>query len=131
MVSFLQTDVVTFRDPLSRNAQTYRWWAERGLIHSEVVETGDYASHLVRDILLRLRSLQDMIGNTRRRGMGGFRADDVESYQRYIEKMIDLCKKAQLQGRPEIAASAKQASEAYNARKSSVLMTNKLAVCTF
>ena len=78
-----------------------KWWAEGGLIHFED-PSGKFGSIPVRDILLRLNALKDMLGNSLRHpdGIVAHR-DEMLRHQDYVEGMIKLCKKAQDQGRPD------------------------------
>lgn len=94
------TDVVVFRDPVARNAHTFRWWAERGLIRWEDQITGENGTQSVAVTLERMKGLNDMIGNSRT-DKGYNRPDEVREYQNYIDAMLELCKKAHRQGMPD------------------------------
>ena len=87
----------------------YRWWAERGLIHWEHVDTGDYGTMQVRVCLERLERLNVMVKNVRHsdkdpsKGEGALEAafgGDSRAQSRYIEDMIELCQRARAQGTP-------------------------------
>jgi len=78
-----------------------RFWAERGLIHMEDARDNSYKIFTVRTILHRIRALNDMLGNTRAGRQGFMHEDKVRTIQDFIDRMTDLCKKAQEQGMPE------------------------------
>ena len=85
-----------------------RWWAEHGMIHSERLSDGKFETHRVSDILKRLKALNDMVGNSRSDvGLAKY-GDEVEDYRRGIEELIQLCRKAQDQGRPDDPRAVKQ-----------------------
>jgi hypothetical protein len=111
----LDNDVVKF--------QNYRWWAERGMIHWENMDTGDYGSQSVRITLQRLRGINDMVKNSledvNKSGQKLFYHDEVEKHQRYIDNMTELCKEAQRQGMPTDDGAAKDAARR---RKKTVIM---------
>ena len=98
---------VVFRDPTSPNAYPHRWWAERGMLHWECQITGAYGSQSVAVTLERMKGLNDMIGNSRT-DKGFSRPDEVAAYQRYIDGMLELCKLAHSQGRPDDPKHAAQ-----------------------
>lgn len=75
--------------------QKYRWWAERGMIHWENVDTEAYGSQSVRVTLQRLKSLNDMVKNDL------YAAETEAQHASYIERMVDICREAQQQGAPE------------------------------
>jgi len=103
--------------------QGYRWWAERGMIHWENMNTGDYGSQSVRVTLQRLRGLNDMVKNSlddvNKSGQKLFYHDEVEEHQRYIESMTELVKMAQAQGTPGDSGVAR---DARRRRKKTVVM---------
>ena len=78
-----------------------RWWAEGGLVHCED-KTGHFTTIPVRDVLQRLKALNDMIGTSRAHpdGIAGHH-DAMVDHLGYIEQMIGLCQRAQSQGRPD------------------------------
>jgi hypothetical protein len=78
-----------------------RVWAERGLIHWEDGKDNSYASISIKDALLRIQALNEMLGN---------RVDDKdiprfrelrEKIQVFIEKMQDVIAQAREQGAPD------------------------------
>jgi hypothetical protein len=88
----------------------YRWWAERGLIHWEHKETGDYGTSPVRVVLTRLSRVNEMVHNVRtgdkdpEKGEAALEAafgGDSSVHADYIDDMIELCRKAKEQGDPE------------------------------
>jgi len=85
--------------------QNYRWWAERGMIHWEHKNTGDYGTVPIRICLQRLRALNDMVQNSildsHESGKKFMYGDEIQVHQKYIDDMVLLCKKAQVQGSPD------------------------------
>jgi hypothetical protein len=83
----------------------YRWWAERGLIHWEHKDTGDYGTVSIKEALIRLRGLNDMVTNSlaesHEAGSKFLYRDEIEKMQKFIDEMLQLCKKAKAQGAPD------------------------------
>jgi hypothetical protein len=113
--------MVTILAP-SRSMVKYKgikWWAEKGMICSEDDRPGDlrdkqnragaYKMHTVRDILRRLRAINDMIGNSRKNN--AYRPDEINAERDYVDNMVELCKVAQAQGRPELTKARAQIRE--------------------
>jgi hypothetical protein len=117
----LQTDVVVFTDPMSKNNHPHRWWADRGLINWEDQITGAYGTLTVKQTLERLNSLHAMIGNSRT-GKGYSRPDECNAYGNFIDQMIGLCKKAREQGMPDDQKHAKQKVEEFKNKRQSRAM---------
>lgn len=86
------------------NFRKHRWWAERGLIHWEHRDTGNYGTLSVRMCLIRLRALNDMVENSvkdsHETGQKLMYQNEIEDHQRFIDEMIDLCQRAREQGTP-------------------------------
>ena len=79
-----------------------RWWAERGQLHWEDSRTNAYGSVSVREFLYRLKAINDMISNGRRKDNEGImHADEIERHQKFIEEALGLINKAKEQGIPE------------------------------
>jgi hypothetical protein len=79
-----------------------RWWAERGQLHWEDSRTNAYDTVSVREFLLRLQGISDMLSNGRKKENQGFmHADEVERHMRFIEEALELVRKAKEQGIPE------------------------------
>jgi hypothetical protein len=99
-----QDDVVRF--------QGHRWWAERGMIHCERLNDGSYESMTVRQALLRLKAINDMVTNSlsdrHATGQKLLYSDEIREHQQFIDKMVGLIKKAQDQGRPDDPKAVKQ-----------------------
>jgi hypothetical protein len=98
-----QSDVVNFNQ--------YRYWADRGQIHWENRDTGEYGNQSVRITLHRLRALNDMVKNSledvHSSGQKLFYSDEVERHMRWIEEMCELVKKAREQGMPSDASAVR------------------------
>ena len=79
-----------------------RWWAERGQLHWEDSRTNAYDTVSVREFLLRLQGISDMLSNGRKKENQGFmHSDEVERHMRFIEEALELVRKAKEQGIPE------------------------------
>ena len=84
------------------NFGNQRWWAERGMLHMEDKRTGEFRTVMVHDVLLRTKALNDMIGNSLAHPQGTTAyTDEMLRIQSFIESMLELCKKAKAQGRPD------------------------------
>ena len=87
------------------NFRKYRWWAERGLIHWEHRDNGNYGTLSVRMCLVRLRALNDMVQNSVKEshesGLKFMYASEITEHQKFIDEVIELCKKAREQGMPD------------------------------
>jgi hypothetical protein len=96
---------VIFLNECSKNLVRFknlRIWAERGLIHFEHTKDGAYHSESVREVLLRLNGLQDMLRNSRQamRDNGFIDFLEFDEQQRAVEEVGELCALAQQQGMP-------------------------------
>ena len=87
-----------------------RWWADRGLIHWENKDTGDYGTLPVRVVLHRLSHINEMVHNVRKgdpdpgKGEAALESafgGDSKIHADYIDDMIELCRKAKEQGTPD------------------------------
>lgn len=88
--------------------QNLRFWAERGLIHVEDARDNSYKVFSVRTTLLRMRALQEMLGNSSERQMHSedqFDRDKRAEIQTMLEGLTDVCRKAQEQGMPSDASA--------------------------
>jgi hypothetical protein len=83
-----------------------RMWAERGLVHIEDGGNGgDYKVVGVRVMLQRMRAIQDIIANskpTQRQAHSHDQFDRkwLEENQGMLEAMVEVVKRAQVQGMP-------------------------------
>jgi hypothetical protein len=79
-----------------------KYWAERGLIHYENTETNEYDTLTVREFLLRLKAINDMLGNSRATLASAkfAHADEIKRQQKFVEEASMLARKAQQQGMP-------------------------------
>jgi predicted RNA-binding protein with PUA-like domain len=107
----------------------YRYWAERGMIHWEHIDTGDYGNQSVRTTLVRLRGIQDMLKNavpdSHESGPKMYYHDEVESLQSWIEEMVELIREAQRQGMPSDASAVRAMKRR---RKKTVVMPGTRAM---
>lgn len=92
---------------------TLRIWAERGLIHMEDEVDNSYKVENVRTMLMRVKAINDMIGNSSDRGHSakedkGNYAEERLRLTKFVEDMIPLLRKAQEQGTPGEAMKAGQ-----------------------
>lgn len=78
-----------------------RWWAERGMLHVEDSEN-TYDTLTVKEFLLRVKEINDMIGNSRKATKDSklMDSEEIDRHQRFIDQACDLAKKAQEQGMP-------------------------------
>lgn len=92
---------VVFFGP-SANPKAVRWWAERGQLHWEDSRDNSYGTVSIRDFLLRLQGINDMLSNGNRKVNEGFLlADEILRHQKFIEEALDLVRKAKEQGDPD------------------------------
>lgn len=101
MAIHIGTHGVVFFGPRA-NPRAVRWWAERGQLHWEDSRDNGYGVVSVREFLLRLQGISDMLSNGRKKENEGFmHADEVERHMLFIEQALDLVKKAKEQGIPQ------------------------------
>lgn len=80
-----------------------RFWAERGLIHVEDSTDNSYDSFSVQECLYRMRAISDMLGNSTQRAKHSedqFDAANRHRQQQMLDGMIEVCRRAQIQGMP-------------------------------
>lgn len=80
-----------------------RLWPENGMIKIEDSRDGSYKAITIKEALERARALNDMIRNSLDRGRtqdSMFYADELDSIQRLVEDVIDMCRIAKSQGDP-------------------------------
>lgn len=84
------------------NPKCLRYWAERGLIHCEDERDNSYETLTIRDFLLRVKSINDMLGNSKAvlAAEGFAHMDEVERQQRFVEEAADLVERAKTQQAP-------------------------------
>jgi len=84
------------------NPKAVRWWAERGQLHWEDSRDNAYGTVALREFLLRLQGINDMVSNGRTKENEGFmHADELERHMRFIEQALGLVHKAKEQGAPD------------------------------
>lgn len=91
------------------NPDCLRYWAERGLIHCEDARDNSYETLTVRDFLLRVKSINDMLGNSKAvlASEGFAHVDEIERQQRFVEESADLAERAKAQQAPPKLFSGK------------------------
>ena len=83
-----------------------RIWAERGLIRIEDARDNSFETLDVRETLLRLNGLNEMIGRSKRGGKGSRTnsftkyAEEIQNLQEMIDNVTEVCWKAREQGMP-------------------------------
>jgi hypothetical protein len=87
-----------------------RMWAERGLIHIEDDRDNSYKVVGVREMLYRMKAVQDMLKNSKqsqrqRHSHDRFDAALVEKNQKMLDRMVEVVRKAQEQGMPHDASA--------------------------
>lgn len=87
-----------------------RMWAERGLIHIEDAKDNSYNIVSVRTMLHRMRGIQDMLKNSKPGTRQAHSHDQmdrkwVEENQNMLDAMVEVVRKAQIQGMPTDASA--------------------------
>lgn len=79
-----------------------RMWAENGLIHIEDAADNSFETISVRTCLRRIKAHSDMLHNSREAMKRSGFMDNAEFkwIMTMVEKMSDVCAKAQVQGQP-------------------------------
>ena len=90
------------------NLGPLKYWAERGLIHCEDARDSSYETIDTKEVLERVKALNDMIGNTKRKVPGLMHADEVRRHQNFIDDMVKLCRRAKEQGSPDNPDAVKE-----------------------
>ncbi len=87
-----------------------RIWAENGRICIEDERDDSYRTCSVKQMLLRLNALNDMVGSSKRMAASHEEYyDEIKKDQDYIDKVSDVCRIAQSQGMPDTADGQKAA----------------------
>jgi len=74
-----------------------RLWAEDGLVKIEDSRDNSYEALSVKEALLRVQAINDMIGNSSEEGEY---ASEIARLQKFVEQMVELIKRAKEQGMP-------------------------------
>lgn len=87
-----------------------KMWAERGLIHIEDDRDNSYKVVGVREMLYRLKAVQDMLKNSKpsqrvKHSHDRFDRDLIDKTQKTIDQMVEVIRKAQEQGTPHDASA--------------------------
>lgn len=109
-------EVLVFKDPVARKPDLYRWWAERGMLRQENQVTGQVTDHTVTTAMQRVKAVRDMIGNSRT-AKGYMCPDECEEYQRFVDGIVELCRRAHDQGRPDVPAHVAQKTAEIKAKR--------------
>lgn len=108
------------------NPKAVRWWAERGQLHWEDSRDNNYGVVSVKEFLLRLQGISDMISNGKSVENKGFmHADELERHMRFVEEAVELVRKAKEQGIPEDARVRKHKAQE---QPISVIMPSSLSI---
>ena len=88
-----------FRSGKERTNSTVRYWGENGLIHMSWEEGGieRYKSIPIKDALLRLKALNDILGKTPHSEKCHF-PDEIKKLQDFIDDMCKLIRRARESG---------------------------------
>ena len=78
----------------------YRFYPERGLIYMEDTTTGFVETMSIRTFVERYKSLNDMLGNSKKDVQDTRFAADVERLRRFIDQANSVARLAQEQGDP-------------------------------
>lgn len=81
-----------------------RLWADRGLIHIEDSRDNGYDTISVRAALERVNALNDVIKNSKahlRTKGDDFDRAEITRHQNMIDGMVEIARKAQIQGMPD------------------------------
>lgn len=91
-----------FRETGVCNFGNLKLWAEGGHICIEDVRTGEYHTVSVRQELFRIKAISDMLANSRAQMKrdNQMTTQEYDRQMRFIEEMVEVCKKAQEQGTP-------------------------------
>jgi len=77
-----------------------RFWAERGLIRVEDSRDNSFETLSVKEVLIRMAGLSDMLGNKTTSDESIIDNAYRTMIQKYLEDMIDIVRQAQEQGQP-------------------------------
>jgi len=96
------------------------YWAEGGLIQWRDESTGKLGSITIRDALLRIKGLNDMIGNRHSsEGSVTAYADRERELRASVDGLVRLCEQAKQQGDPDDPATRAQRMDAFRAKQKS------------
>lgn len=99
-MDILNDSGVVFFGPRSQ-PKAVRWWADRGQLHWEDSRDNTYGVVSIREFLMRLKAINDMLANGKRVENKNFlHWDEVERQTRFVEQALELVKKAKQQGDP-------------------------------
>jgi hypothetical protein len=101
MSSSVKKPRVLFFGPQS-DPRAVRWWAEGGMLRYEDSRTDAYGVISIKEFLLRLQAISELLSRGRRSENEGFlHPEEVERQMRFIEDAVDLVKLAKEQGDPD------------------------------
>lgn len=81
-----------------------RFWSDRGLVHVEDSRDNSYETLTVRDVLLRAKGINDMIGNSSDPGVF---YKTIKCTQDFLDRLLEVCRKAREQGMPTDPSAAR------------------------
>lgn len=87
-----------------------RMWAERGLIHIEDARDNSYKVVGVREMLYRMKAVQDMLRNSsatarQKHSHDKFDKTRMDKDQKMLDAMVEVVRRAQTQGMPHDASA--------------------------
>lgn len=87
----------------------FRIWAERGLIHLEDARDNSYQAYSVKTQLHRIKAINDMLANSKAQltSNGSLTTQEYERQMKMVEQMVEVLKKAQVQGMPSDASACR------------------------
>ena len=91
------------------NPKRDKYWAERGLIHHEDTVTGEFQTIVMRDWLLRLQGVNDMLGRSKKAAEDFVHGDEFGRNRKFVEEGVALANKAREQGLAGTEEGIKQA----------------------
>jgi hypothetical protein len=87
-----------------------KFWAERGLIHVEDARDNSYETISIKEVLFRMKAISDMLKHpvtgTESPGERALMYEEREKQQRMLDGLIEVVRKAQVQGSPDDKSAA-------------------------
>ena len=90
-------NMVYFGPP--KDPRRTRYWAERGIIHVEDTDTGEFETLSLREFLQRMDGVSEFVAKLIQKDRV-IHADEITRQQRFLEQAEVLCRRAKFQGLP-------------------------------